>query len=91
MFSQWGSKGLGSIPGSGGGCNNHMMILFPELVSELKKIGYDQVNLQEEIYRRTCVKYEDLRPEDIGGIRTEIENGVVPPVRKAVFEATLKP
>ena len=91
MFPQWGSKGVGSIPGSGGGGNNHMIILFPELVSELKKMGYDQAGLQEEIYRRTCVKYEDLRPEDIGGIRTGIENGVVPPERKAVFEAALKP
>jgi hypothetical protein len=91
MFPQWGSKGVGSIPGSGGGGNNHMIILFPELVSELKKMGYDQVRLQEEIYRLTCVKYEDLRQEDIVGIRTGIENGVIPPERKAVFEAALKP
>jgi hypothetical protein len=91
MFPQWGSKGVGSIPGSGGGGNNHMIILFPELVSELKKLGYDQVKLQEEIYRRTSVKYEDLRPEDIKGIQTGIETGVVPPERKEVFENALKP
>jgi hypothetical protein len=91
MFPQWGSKGVGSIPGSGGGGNNHMIILFPELVSELKKMGYDQISLQDEIYKRTSIKYEDLRPEDIKGIQTGIEIGVVPPERKAVFEASLKP
>jgi hypothetical protein len=91
MFPQWGSKGVGSIPGSGGGGNNHMVILFPELVSELKKMGYDQVSLQDEIYRRTSVKYEELRPEDIEGIRTGIETGVVPQERKEVFEAALRP
>lgn len=91
MFPQWGSKGVGSIPGSGGGGNNHMIILFPELVSELKKLGYNQINLQEEIYGRTSVKYEELRPEDIKGIQTGIETGVVPPERKEVFEKALKP
>jgi hypothetical protein len=91
MFPQWGSKGVGSIPGSGGGGNNHMIILFPELVSELKKMGYDQVSLQDEIYRRTSVKYEDLRPEDIKGIKTGIETGVVPSERKEVFENALRP
>ena len=91
MFPQWGTKGVGSIPGSGGGGNNHMIILFPELVSELKKMGYDQVSLQDEIYRRTSVKYEDLKSEDIKGIQTGIETGVVPPERKEVFGDALKP
>lgn len=91
MFPQWGSRGVGSIPGSGGGGNNHMIILFPELVSELKKMGYDQVSLQEEIYRKTSLKYENLGPEDVKGIRTGIETGVIPPERKAVFEAALEP
>jgi hypothetical protein len=91
MFPQWGSKGVGALPGSGGGGNNHMIILFPELVSELKKTGYDQKSLQQEIYRRTSVKYEDLRREDIEGIQVAMETGVVPPERKRVFEEALKP
>ena len=91
MFPMWGSKGVGAIPGSGGGGNNHMIILFPELVSELKKMGYDQESLQNEIYERTRVRYEELSPADIKGIQTGIEMGVVPPERKAVFEETLKP
>jgi hypothetical protein len=91
MFPQWGSKGVGDIPGSGGGGRNHMIILFPELVSEYKKMGYDQESLQNEIYERTLVPYEELSPEDIKGIQTGMETGVVPPERKAVFEAALKP
>lgn len=91
MFPMWGSKGVGSLPGSGGGANNHMIILFPELVSELKKMGYDQESLQQEIYKRTSVKYEELRPEDIKGIQSAMATGVVPAERKAVFEEALKP
>ena len=91
MLPMWGSKGVGEIPGSGGGGNCHMIILFPELVSELKKMGYDQESLQNEIYKRTSVKYEELSPEDIKGIKAGIEMGVVPPDRKAVFEEALKP
>jgi len=91
MFRQWGSKGVGAIPGSGGGGNNHMIILFPELVSEFKKMGYNQESLQNEIYGRASVPYDELSPEEIQGIRTGMEIGVVPPDRKEVFEAALKP
>ena len=91
MFPMWGSKGVGPLPGSGGGGNNHMIILFPELVAELKKMGYDQESLQNEIYERTSVPYEELRPEDIKGIQTGMEMGVVPQERKAVFGEALKP
>ena len=56
----WGGKGVGLVPGSGNGANNHMIILFPELVAEYKKMGYDQAKLQDEIYRRVSVPYEEL-------------------------------
>lgn len=68
-----------------------MIILFPELVAELKKMGYDQEGLQNEIYKLTSVPYEELRPEDIKGIQAGIEMGVVPQERRAVFEEVLKP
>jgi hypothetical protein len=90
-YPQWGNKGVGAIPGSGGGSSNHMIILFPELVAELKKMGYDQASLQDDLYERTSVPYEELRPEDIRGIQTGMETGVVPAERKAVFDAALKP
>lgn len=90
-FPMWGSKGVGAIVGSGGGGNNHMIVLFPAVVAELKKMGYSQQSLQEEIYQRAAVRYEELSPADIKGIQAGIEMGVVPPDRKAVFEAALKP
>ncbi len=90
-FFMWGSKGVGPIPGSGGGGNNHYIILFPELVAELKRMGYNQQSLQEEIYKRAVVRYEELSPADIKGIQGGIEMGVVPPERKAVFESAFKP
>jgi len=88
---QWGMKGMGVVPGSGVGANNHMVILFPELVEEYKKMGYDQTKLQDEIYQRVSVPYEDLAPEEVQAIKTGMELGVVPAERKAVFEEALHP
>ena len=91
LFGQWGSKGVGAIPGSGQGAKNHLLILFPELVAELKKLSYSRDNLQQEIYRRAAVRYEELSPEDRKGIQTGMETGVVPPERKPVFAEALRP
>jgi len=70
---------------------NHMIILFPELAAEYKKMGYDQKGLQDEIYQQVSVPYEELNKQEIRAIQTGIELGVVPADRKAVFEAALKP
>jgi hypothetical protein len=90
-YLSWGSKGIGKYLGSGGGAMNHMVILFPELVVELKKMGFDQKGLQDEVYKRTSVKYDELNEAEIKSIRTALDLGVIPPDRKAVFEAALKP
>ncbi len=91
LFFLWGVKGVGQYPGSGVGARNHFIVLFPELVAELKKMGFDQKGLQDEIYKRTSVRYEELSPADRKGIQTGMEIGVVPEERKAVFQEALKP
>jgi hypothetical protein len=87
----WGMKGVGPVPGSGGGAHNHMIILFPELVAELKKMGYDQSGLQDEVYRRASVPYEELKPEEIKAVQTAIQMGIIPQAQQAAFKNTLKP
>src|SRR4030042_926760 len=87
----WGSKGVGKYPGSGGGARNHMIILFPELAAEFKKMGFDQQKLQEEIYRRTSIPFEELNLAERKAVRTAMDMGIIPAERKAVFEAALKP
>ncbi|MCJ7606064.1 MAG: hypothetical protein MUO19_08565, partial [Dehalococcoidales bacterium] len=69
----------------------HMIMLFPSLAAEYKKMGFDQTALQNEIYNRAVVPYEELQERDIQGIRGGIKNGVVPPDRAPVFEGALKP
>jgi len=91
LFGLWGAKGVGQYPGSGVGARSHFILLFPELAEDLKKMGFDQNSLQDEIYRRTSVRYEELSPADRRGIQTGMETGVVPPERKAVFQEALKP
>ena len=88
---RWGSKGVGKVPGSGSGPNVHMIILFPELVAEYKKIGYDQTKLQDEIYRRVSVPYEELTSEEIEAVENGMKIGVITPERHDVFTAALNP
>jgi len=90
-LSTWGSKGVGPIRGSGQGAHNPLIIVFPELVAELKKMGYDRNGLQEEIYKRTSIPYEELREEDIKGLQEAMDVGAIPVKQKPVFEAALKP
>ncbi|MBN1177300.1 MAG: hypothetical protein JXA51_06430 [Dehalococcoidales bacterium] len=90
-YPMWGTKGWGKYLGSGIGAMNHMIVLFPELAAELKKMGYDQKGLQDEVYKRTCVPYDDLNPAERRSLQTAIELGVIPTDRKAVFESALKP
>ena len=47
--------------------------------------------MQDEIYRRAVVPYDELEPRDIEGMQKGIEIGVVPDDRKAVFWEALKP
>jgi hypothetical protein len=91
LFVLWGARGVGQYPGSGVGARNHLVVLFPELAAELKKMGFDQKSLQDEVYKRASVRYEELSPADRRGIQTGMETGVVPAERKEVFEAALKP
>lgn len=90
-LGEWGAKGTGVVPGSGVGARNHMVILFPELVEEYKKKGYDQTQLQNEIYQRVSVLYEDLATEEVEAIKMGMELGVIPSERKHVFEDAMQP
>lgn len=91
LFGLWGVKGVGQYPGSGVGARSHIVVLFPELAEEFKKMGFDQQSLQNEVYRRAAVRYEELSPADRKGIRAGMEMGIVPAERREVFEAALKP
>jgi hypothetical protein len=88
---RWESKGVGKVPGSGAGANVHMIILFPELVSELKKMGYDQTRLQDEIYRRVSVPYEELTSKEIKAVENGMKIGVIPPELHDTFKSALNP
>ncbi len=91
LLMEWRNKGVGPIPGSGQGSQNHLIILFPELVSEFNKMGYNQEKLQEEIYSRASYDYDELKPEEVTAIEIAMDMGIVPSERKAFFKDVLKP
>jgi hypothetical protein len=91
----WGKKGVGEIHGSGEAGTRHLLVLFPAVAAELKKMGFnDQASLQDEICKRAAVRYEDLGPADIESIRTAMGQGyeyVIPPERRPAYEKALQP
>jgi hypothetical protein len=87
LFPRWGITGMVLQKVT----NNHYIILFPELVRELDKMGYNQERLRNELYRRIAVRYEDLNDDDKKGIQQAIGNGAIPAERRPVFEKALNP
>lgn len=94
-LKNWGNKGVGEIHGSGGAGTRHLIVLFPAVAAELKKLGYhDQASLQDEICRLAAVRYEELGPADIESIQTAMGMGyehVIPPDRRSVYKDALQP
>ena len=90
-YPLWGQKGVGAIPGSGDGPGNNYIILFPELAAEFNRMGYNQKRLQDEVYKRSSVPYDELSEAERKAIKTGIELGVVPADRKVAFLEELKP
>ncbi len=82
-YPGWGSKGVGAIPGSGGpglseGTNYYYIVLFPELAAEYNRMGFNQKGLQDEVYKRTSVPYDELNEIEKKGIKAGIEIGLDP-------------
>ncbi len=94
-LSSWGSKGVGEIRGSGGGANRHLIVLFPAVTAEFARLGIkDREGLQDEIYRRAAVPFEDLSPAEVQSIQTAMGPGyelALPPERRDIFKEVLKP
>jgi hypothetical protein len=53
-------------------------------------MGFNQQSLQEEVYRRAAVRYEELSPADRKAIQASIDMGIIPADRKPVFEKALQ-
>jgi hypothetical protein len=77
----------------------HVIVLHPEMVTELHRKGFTRQSLRDHIINSTSIPYEDLSREEIKGIRDRIADksdvffgsGLIPPDRIPVFEEALKP
>jgi hypothetical protein len=77
----------------------HIIVLHPELVTELHRMGFTSQSLRDYIIDHTSVRYEDLSKEEIRGIRDRIADqsdiffgsGLIPSDRIPVFKEALKP
>jgi hypothetical protein len=78
----------------------YIIMLHPECAIELQRLSYTRESLQNYLYERTSVPYEELSPEEVRGIQERIEasvaggiilSDVIPQNRIPVFKETLKP
>ena len=69
------------------------VILFnPEVAQELQsRLGYTRKSLQDYLYDKSSIPFEDLRPAEVELVKKAIDSGEIPKDRVAAFEAGLKP
>ena len=71
--------------------SRHTLIVHPEFAMELNRLGYTRKKLQEYLYERTTIPYEELNAKEIQAIKRRIEAGEIPQDRIPVFNEALKP
>ncbi|MBN1849867.1 MAG: hypothetical protein JW932_14935 [Deltaproteobacteria bacterium] len=87
---QWSAFKPGvAIPAAAPG--KHLIVLHPEMVQELNRLGYTQEKLQAAIYDKTSVPFEDLTSQEIAAIKGGWLERAVPAELHNSFMACLKP
>ncbi len=78
----------------------YIFLIPPELAQSYQKQGFTRESLQEYIYKKTSVPYEDLSSKEIQSIQGKIRISIageglasdrIPPDRIPVFQEALKP
>lgn len=54
----------------------HVIVLAPECAIELQRLGYSRESLQKYLYDRTCVPYEELKPEEVRALEERIDGSI---------------
>jgi len=68
----------------------HTLLFHPEFAMELNRRGMTRKGLQEYLYERTRIPYEELNPREIEAMKRRIGDGEIPQDRIAVFKEALK-
>ncbi len=92
IFGSSGEAGAaGAAATLGTSARKHLLLLIPEMVQELNRLGYTRESLQKYISEQTSVPYEDLKPSELKSLQTAMETGIIPPDRVPAFKEALKP
>lgn len=68
----------------------HTLLLHPEFAMELNRRGITRKSLQEYLYERTRIPYEELNAREIEAIKRRIGAGEIPQDRIALFKEALR-
>jgi hypothetical protein len=70
----------------------HFVIMNPEVAQELNsRLGYTRDSLQQYIYDRSSVAFEDLHAAEIASVQRAIDSGYISADQVEAFKAGLKP
>ena len=68
----------------------HFLVLHPEFVMELDRLGYTRKKMQQYLYDRSRVPYEELSAKEVAAFKRRLADKEIPADRVAVFEESLK-
>ncbi len=68
----------------------HFLVLHPEFVMELDRLGYTRKKMQQYLYGRSRVPYEELSAKEVAAFKRRLADKEIPADRVAVFEESLK-
>ena len=71
--------------------SRHTLVIHPEFAMEINRLGFTRKSMQNYLYERASIPYEQLTPKEIESIQRRINAGEIPQDRVSVFKEALKP
>jgi hypothetical protein len=75
-------------------------MIYPQAANQLNSMGFNQERLENYLYERTSIPFEEMGPEEVSSFKEKIEGSrdgdmlladTIPPDRISFFEEALKP
>lgn len=80
--------------------SKHIIMVYPQAANQLDFLGFNQERLENYLYERTSIPFEEMGPDEVNSLKDRIkgsrEGGMlladtIPPDRISFFEEALKP
>ena len=56
--------------------SKHVIVLYPQVATELYNLGFTQEGLENYIYERTSIPFEEFGPDEVKGLQERIKASI---------------